>query len=68
MRKNGGRDIYTNKKGIHFALDTEKGTFEVVNKQGKHQGEINFMGDELKAPMRKAGTIDCKIMKTEIIL
>ena len=42
--KNGGRDIYTDSKGNHYALDTQHGNWEMLNKQGKHQGVMNFDG------------------------
>ena len=46
--KNNGRDVYEAENGDLFALDTQHGTFEVLNKKGKHQGEINFEGIKTK--------------------
>lgn len=42
MNKNKGRTIYTDSNGLNYSLDTQHGRFEVLNKKGKHQGEIDF--------------------------
>ncbi len=47
LTKRNNRTVYSDKDGMNFALDTEKGTFEVVNKKGVHQGEINFEGTKV---------------------
>ena len=44
LTKKNNRDIFTDSNGNHFALDTQHGTFEVLDKKGKHQGEIDFDG------------------------
>lgn len=44
LSKKNNRDIYTDNKGNHYSLDTQHGHFEVLNKQGKHQGSIDFDG------------------------
>lgn len=45
---NDGRRIYEDKKNKRFfGLDTEKGSFEVHDKKGTHQGEIDFFGTKL---------------------
>jgi|SRR5690606_8895826 len=49
QKKNKGRTIYTDPKdGKHYSLDTQHGTFEVLNKKGKHQGEVDFGGNKKK--------------------
>jgi RHS repeat-associated protein len=47
LTKKNGRDIYEDKDGDFFALDTQHGSFEVLDKKGKHQGEINFEGTKI---------------------
>ena len=43
--RNGGRDIYTDKSGTHWGVDTQHGRWEKFNKRtGKHEGEFNFDG------------------------
>lgn len=59
-KKNRHRDIYTNKKGEHFSVDTETGSFETYNKKGKHQGEINFEGERID-PKDKGTKHDLKM-------
>ncbi|MGF7536259.1 pre-toxin TG domain-containing protein [Bacillus mexicanus] len=37
------RDVYYDSKSkTYYALDTQHGRFEVQNKRGKHQGEVDF--------------------------
>jgi RHS repeat-associated protein len=51
-----GRDVYYDSgSGNYYALDTQHGRFEVVNKRGKHQGEVNFNLDPTKAADTKGG-------------
>ncbi|WP_456094014.1 polymorphic toxin-type HINT domain-containing protein [Paenibacillus sinensis] len=51
-----GRDVYyDSSSGNYYALDTQHGRFEVVNKRGKHQGEVNFNLDPTKAADTKGG-------------
>jgi RHS repeat-associated protein len=50
LSKINDREVYEvfDSKGkieSYRALDTEKGTFEVLNKKGRHQGEANFDGN-----------------------
>ncbi len=47
LTKKNGRDIYEGNDGDYFALDTQHGSFEVLDKKGKHQGEINFEGTKI---------------------
>ena len=42
MKKNKGRTIYTDSDGLNYSLDTQHGRFEILNKKGKHQGEVDF--------------------------
>lgn len=44
LSKKNGRDVYTDNKGNNYSVDTQHGAFEVLNKKGKHQGEIDFSG------------------------
>lgn len=49
MKKNLGRTIYTDSKsGLHYSLDTQHGRFEILDKKGHHQGEIDFGGKTTK--------------------
>lgn len=58
---NGGRTVYyDNKTGNYYALDTQHGRFEVVNKKGKHQGEVDFNLNPTK-PADKSGGHDLKV-------
>ncbi|MFD2503154.1 polymorphic toxin-type HINT domain-containing protein [Paenibacillus septentrionalis] len=51
-----GRDVYYDSaSGNYYALDTQHGRFEVVNKRGKHQGEVNFNLDPTKSADKKGG-------------
>ena len=59
--KNGGRDIYTDSKGNHYALDTQHGNWEMLNKQGKHQGVMNFDGTYVQGSKDISGRHDIKV-------
>jgi RHS repeat-associated protein len=48
LSKKNGRDIYSDKNGTHYSVDTQHGRFEVLDKKGKHQREIDFSGKETK--------------------
>ena len=48
--KNGNRDIYTDKDGEHWSLDTQHGHFEKLNKRGKHLGAFDLRGSQVKPP------------------
>lgn len=39
------RHFYEHSSGNYYAVDTEKGHFELVNSKGKHQGAMNFSGE-----------------------
>ncbi|WJE55595.1 S-layer protein (plasmid) [Bacillus cereus] len=55
------RDVYYDAKtDTYYALDTQHGRFEVVNKKGKHQGEIDFNLNSTK-PADKSGGHDLKM-------
>jgi hypothetical protein len=47
LSKRNNRTIYSSDDGMHYAVDTETGSFEVLNSKGKHQGEINFNGVQI---------------------
>lgn len=42
------RDVYTDKDGNIYSLDTQHGEFEILNERGKHQGAIDFEGVKTK--------------------
>lgn len=42
LSKQNRRTIYTDEKGQHWSVDTEKGRFEKLNDRGEHQGEYDF--------------------------
>ncbi|MCY8006241.1 colicin E3/pyocin S6 family cytotoxin [Bacillus haynesii] len=48
------------KTGKYYAVDTQHGRFEIVNKRGKHQGEVDFNLNETK-PADKLGRHDLKM-------
>lgn len=41
-KKNQGRDIYTDKDGNHWSVDTQHGEFEKLDKKGRHQGAFDI--------------------------
>nr|WP_257150707.1 colicin E3/pyocin S6 family cytotoxin [Bacillus toyonensis] len=54
------RDVYVDSKSNNlYALDTQHGRFEVLNKKGKHQGEVDFNLNSTK-PADKSGGYDLK--------
>ncbi|MED1060105.1 colicin E3/pyocin S6 family cytotoxin [Bacillus mycoides] len=55
------RDVYVDSKSNNFyALYTQHGRFEVLNKKGKHQGEVDFNLNSTK-PSDKSGGHDLKM-------
>lgn len=61
LSKQNGRDVYVDPKtGNYYALDTQHGRFEVVNKKGKHQGEVDFNLNPTK-PADRSGGHDLKV-------
>lgn len=55
------RDVYVDSKSNNlYALDTQHGRFEVLNKKGKHQGEVDFNLNSTK-PADKSGGHDLKL-------
>jgi hypothetical protein len=60
LSKKNKRDIYTDADGNNYSLDTQHGRFEVFNKKGKHQGEIDF-GGKLKKEADKSGKHDIQL-------
>lgn len=61
LTKINQRDVYLDSKtGKYCAVDTQHGRFEVVNKRGKHQGEVDFNLNETK-PADKSGRHDLKM-------
>ena len=50
LSKKNKRDVYTDKKGNIYSLDTYHGEFEIFDKSGKHQGTVNFKGYKAKDP------------------
>ena len=60
LSKKNGRDIYTDADGNHYSLDSRHGTFEVLDKKGRHQGEIDFAGRK-RSDADKTGQHDIEI-------
>ncbi|MED4943280.1 colicin E3/pyocin S6 family cytotoxin [Heyndrickxia coagulans] len=61
LTKQNGRDVYFDyRSSNYYALDTQHGRFEVVNKKGKHKGEVDFNLNPTK-PAYKSGGHDLKI-------
>ncbi|MFT8781444.1 hemagglutinin repeat-containing protein [Acetobacter orientalis] len=55
------RDVYVGKNGKLYALDTQHGTFEVINpKTGRHLGEVDF-NFELNKNADLSGSHDLKV-------
>ena len=50
LSKKNKRDVYTDKKGNIYSLDTYHGEFEIFDKRGKHKGAVNFNGYKAKDP------------------
>lgn len=58
MKKNKGRTIYSDPEtGLNYSLDTQHGAFEVLDKKGRHQGEIDF-GSRITKKKDKTGGHD----------
>jgi hypothetical protein len=50
------RMIFDNKDiSLYYSVDTLHGTFEVCNRAGKHQREVNFDGAEIDGPDKSGG-------------
>ncbi|WNV80465.1 T7SS effector LXG polymorphic toxin [Bacillus atrophaeus] len=50
------RDVYYDSKNkTYYALDTQHGRFEVLNKRGKHQGEVDFNLNPTKKADKSGG-------------
>ncbi|WP_326977948.1 T7SS effector LXG polymorphic toxin [Bacillus inaquosorum] len=50
------RDVYYDSKSkTYYALDTQHGRFEVLNKRGKHQGEVDFNLNPTKEADKSGG-------------
>ncbi|MBS5885759.1 MAG: colicin E3/pyocin S6 family cytotoxin [Clostridium sp.] len=61
LSKINGRDIYMDKStGYLYAVDSQHGRFEVLNRNGKHLGEVNF-NFELTKPGDSSGSHNIKI-------
>ena len=61
LTKQNGRDVYFDSETRnYYALDTQHGRFEMVNKKGKHQGEVDFNLNPTK-PADKSGGHDLKV-------
>ncbi|WP_053446197.1 colicin E3/pyocin S6 family cytotoxin [Bacillus toyonensis] len=61
MSRVNKRDVYVDSKSNNlYALDTQHGRFEVLNKKGKHQGEVDFNLNSTK-PADKSGGHDLKL-------
>ncbi|WP_036082623.1 colicin E3/pyocin S6 family cytotoxin [Listeria cornellensis] len=59
--KNVGRKIYTDGKN-YYSLDTQHGRFEMQNKRGKHQGEIDMDLNKItNKPADKSGRHDINV-------
>lgn len=61
LSKKNNRDIYTDKDGNHWSVDTQHGTFEKLNKRGKHQGEYNVDLDFNEGSIDPSGGHDIQI-------
>ncbi|MDA2157732.1 S-layer homology domain-containing protein [Bacillus cereus group sp. Bc253] len=58
LSKLNKRDVYVDSKTKNlYAVDTQHGRFEVLNKKGKHQGEVDFNLNSTK-PADKSGGHD----------
>jgi hypothetical protein len=60
-RKNPGRDIYRLSNGDYISVDFRHGTAELLDKKGKHQGEIKQDGSLDKSKKDDTGGHDIKI-------
>ncbi|PHG74837.1 S-layer homology domain-containing protein [Bacillus wiedmannii] len=61
LSKLNKRDVYVDSKTKNlYALDTQHGRFEVLNKNGKHQGEVDFNLNSTK-PADKSGGHDLRM-------
>ena len=61
LSKRNKRDVYYDSEtGNYYALDTQHGRFEVVNKKGKHLGEVDFSLNATK-PADKSGKHDLNV-------
>lgn len=61
LSKINGRDIYMDKStGYLYAVDSQHGRFEVLNRNGKHLVEVNF-NFELTKPGDSSGSHNIKI-------
>ncbi|MFD3196941.1 T7SS effector LXG polymorphic toxin [Bacillus sp. LR_5] len=50
------RDVYYDSKSkTYYALDTQHGRFEILNKRGKHQGEVDFNLNPTKEADKSGG-------------
>jgi hypothetical protein len=55
------RMIFNNKDAsLYYSVDTQHGTFEVCDRAGRHQREMNFDGAEVSGPDPK-GEHDIKV-------
>ena len=50
LSKKNKRDVYTDKKGNIYSLDTHHGEFEIFDKRGQHQGAVDFSGNQTSRP------------------
>ncbi|MDI6534434.1 S-layer homology domain-containing protein [Bacillus mycoides] len=61
LSKLNKRDVYVDSKTKNlYAVDTQHGRFEVLNKNGKHQGEVDFNLNSTK-PADKSGGHDLRM-------
>ncbi|PGE36989.1 S-layer protein [Bacillus toyonensis] len=61
LTRMNNRDVYFDSKTKnYYALDTQHGRFEVVNKKGKHQGEVDFNLNSTK-PADNSGGHDLRM-------
>lgn len=61
LSKKNNRDIFTDRDGKHYSLDTQHGHFEILNKRGQHQGSIDFDGINTGKGIDKTGKHDINI-------
>ena len=55
MKKNKSRTIYTDGNGLNYSLDTQHGRFEILDRKGRHQGEIDFGSTVTKSRDKTGG-------------
>jgi len=60
ISKTNGRDVYRDAEGNYWAVDTQHGRLEKLDRRGKHQGEFDMDG-KLTKPADRSGKHDLEI-------